>query len=228
MTASKGSGLFNTRNARKPHLGAGPEHAGALGEISALRSDLKGELSALAGLVVEEFTNPPTGTVNAIKLAFATALTAQVFLGAQLDGATGSGVMSPPRNVTVTAAANVGGYLGSVTIKGMSRGVPQTELVVITAASTTTSLKAFDQVTEIDIPIQPDALGLISVGFGVVIGLAKNPLARAGLTESLKEIVDGAVVVTGVLSATNGTYTPAAAPNGVHDYAVFYEGDFTT
>lgn len=226
MAASKGSGLFGTRNARKPHLGSAAEHAGALGEISALRSDIKAEMSSVAGFVVEEFTNPPAADVDAIKLGFATAVTAQVFTGAALDGVVGIAAMVPPRNVTVTADANVGGYLGSATIKGSFRGVPQTEAIVITDSATTAGVKPFDQVTEIDIPIQPDALGVLSVGFGELIGLAKNPKTRAGLTEALKEIVDGAVVTTGVLDATNGTYDPAASPNAAHDYAVVYEGSF--
>lgn len=227
MTATKGSGLYSKRNAVKPHIGAGAQHAGALGEISALRNDLKAESSALAGIVVEEFTNPPTADVDAIKLAFATSITAKVFTGALLDGVVGLATMSPPRNATVTAAANVGGYTGNATIKGFFRGVAQTDTIAITDSATTAGTKPFDKVTEVDIPAQPDALGSISIGFGAVIGLEKNPKARAGFTTAIREIVDGAFVTTGTFSATNGTYAPATAPNGAHDYAVYYEGDFS-
>lgn len=227
MTASKGSGLFSTRAAVKPHTGNAAPHAGALGELGKLRGDLNGEMQALAGVVIEEFTDPAAASATAIKLAFATAVTAQVFTGAALDGAVGHSVMTPPRNATVTAAANVGGYTGNATIKGTFRGLPQTDTIAITDSTTVAGVKPFDQITEVDIPAQPDALGSISVGFGARIGLTKNPKARAGLTAAIKEIVDGGAVTTGTLSATNGTYTPATAPNGTHDYAVYYEGDYT-
>ena len=207
--------MFASKGPIAPHL--------SKGELQDLRDDVASVLAPMAAITVEEFTNPAAPSVNAIKLAFATAVTAQVFTGAALNGAVGHGVMSPARNVTVVAAANAGGYLGSATIKGTFRGLPQTEAIVITAAATTAGVKPFDTVTEVDIPIQPDALGSISIGFGLLLGLAADPKSRAGLVSAVQEIAVGVVVTTGVLSATNKTYTPAAAPDGVKDFCVYYE-----
>lgn len=220
-TMANGSGLFGNANPAIPHLVKGP--GGLKGEVFDLRGEIKEAFEPLAALTVDEFTNPVAASATAIKTAFATAITAQVFTGAALNGAVGATTMTPPRNITVTAAANAGGYLGNATITGTFRGVAQTETIAITDSTTVAGVKMFDKVTSISIPIQPDALGSISVGTGVLLGLAKTPKARAGLATVIKEVVDAVVVTTGTLSATNSSYTPAAAPNGAHDYALYYE-----
>jgi len=46
----------------------------------------------------------------------------------------------------------------------------------------------------------------------------------------IREVYDGSVVTNGTFSTAatdppHGTYTANTAPNGTHDYALFYEAD---
>ena len=65
----------------------------------------------------------------------------------------------------------------------------------------------------------------VAIGIGDSMPLTYTPKARAGLAAIVKEIAVGAVVTTGTLSVTNKSYTPAAAPDGTKDWAIFYEYD---
>ncbi|WP_394831726.1 hypothetical protein LVJ94_34955 [Pendulispora rubella] len=64
---------------------------------------------------------------------------------------------------------------------------------------------------------------------GSLLELSQVPMARTGGYVVLHEVVDGAALVppTGTIKVTNGvgTYTPAAAPDGQHKFAVYYERD---
>lgn len=221
-----GSGLFSKQGPDVPHLSDG--------ELADLRSDVKKQLAPLAAFTVEEFTNPVAASANGIKTSVATSTSAQSYTGSALNGAVGGGVMSPPRNVTVSATDSSASYAGSVTFTGVDiNGHAITEAVAITNNATAVGAKAFAKVTKIDVPAQVDTSGALTFGFGVKMGLAKKIMARAGLAAFLlKEVYDGAVVTNGTVvgAATglpNGTYAGNTAPNGAHDYAIYYEYDPT-
>jgi hypothetical protein len=218
-----GSGLFSDQVPQRAHILAGQ---GKGREIRDLRDDVAETLAPLAALTVIEFTNPPAAAATAIRTSNATAVTAQIYTGAALNGSIGSGQLPPAgRNVTVTATDNsgAGGYTGSVTFLGTRLGAAQTETVAISDNATVAGTKIFDTVTRISVPAQPDTSGALSFGYGALLGLEKMPKSRAGLAKAVLEISSGAAVTTGVLSAVNGSYAPAAAPDGSRDYAVYYE-----
>jgi hypothetical protein len=64
-----------------------------------------------------------------------------------------------------------------------------------------------------------------------VLLAGQTPKARAGATILLHEFVDGARISppTGTLTfaSSHWVYTPATAPNGTHNYVIFYEYDAT-
>jgi hypothetical protein len=64
---------------------------------------------------------------------------------------------------------------------------------------------------------------------GATLQLSQHPVQRAGGLLVLHEVVDGLALVppTGTINLA-GVYTPAAAPNGAHSYAVWYEFDART
>lgn len=241
MTASRtmGSGLMSTKSPRDSHLVR--PGGGVVGELFKLRGDIDMDLGPMANIVVEEWTNPPAASVSGLKTAFATSITAQVYMGAALNGAlVGSAAMGGiPRPPSVTASDNSShaGYTGSVTFKGTDiNGKPITAVVAITNNATTVGT-ACGFWTEADIPAQPDALGSLQLGIGAAIGLGKPVKGRVGGALAVREMVNvgsGAVLVTtGTLAAPaaalpNGSYTPAGAPNGTNDYCLFYEADATT
>lgn len=229
MTA--GSGLFANQKARAPHtVQAGP---GVSGEVADLRDDIKRTMAPMAALTVEEFTNPPAASTNAIKLAIASSLSAVSYSGAALDGAVGAGVLNPPRNITVTVAtgtpadAPATALITGVDVAGRTItetiNVPQT-------ATTAVGAKAFAKVTSIAMPVGQGTTTTIAFGFGALIGLSKKIMTRAGLTGANREVEAGVVVTTGTFAAAsvgapNGTYSPANAADGARDYAIYYEYD---
>jgi hypothetical protein len=229
-----GSGILGTSRAYRPHV-AKNRAGGVAGEVAKLRSDVTKALTVMASLVVEEYTNLAAASTNAFKLAIATATTAQTYTGTALDGATGRASLYPPRNVTVTTTGVDGNFTDNskVHITGFDiDDKPMTEDITITLAGspgTFAGTKTFKRITKIVVDAQAGTGGTIAVGFGTVIGLTKTGVARAGLLIPVREIVDGAVVTTGTIStaATNaphGAYAPATAPDGAHDYAIYYEG----
>jgi hypothetical protein len=231
-----GSGLFSDQSALKPHLIQGA--SGIAGEVGDLRRDVGVTVAPMAAITVEEFTNPVAADDDAILLAKDTLDAEAVTYDTEdLDGAVGDGVMSPPRNVTVTTTGTDSDFVNAsvVTVHGKDiNGDDISEAISILVASspgTFVGAKAFARVTSITVAAQGTHTdGTISVGFGAKIGLAKKLMARAGLSTVLMEIEAGSKVTTGTIvgastGAPNGTYAPANAPNAARDYAVYYEYD---
>lgn len=235
---SAGSGLLTKYTSYKPHL-AKNRSDGIGGEVAKLRADLAAQLAPVAAIAVEEWTNAPAAGVALLKTNIATSVAAVVYQGAaDLNGTVGGAVFVAPRTVSVTQVTAGNHYVGSVTFFGLdAMGKAISEAVALTvnpggANTTTSTTKFFAQVTRISVPAQLDAGAFLSFGVsGVAIGLARKIKTRAGANPFLMfEYVDGAVVATGAVSATAlpyGSYTPAAAPNGAHDYAIYYEFDAT-
>lgn len=232
MSASIGSGLFKKMVPNFPHLSQGSH--GMTGEIADLRRDIAFTLTPLAAICIEEYTAPPAAVPAAIMAVTASSTSAQTYSLAALTGSIGRGAISPPRNLTVTTAGVGADAPASVTINGIdiNGSVISETLSGTNATGTVTGAKCFAKVTSVVTPAAAAADATISVGTGIVVGLANKPKIRTGAALPLvrRELVDGALVATGVLTlpATNlpnGAYTPAAAPNGTHNYAIEYEFD---
>jgi len=231
---SAGSGLLTKYGSNKPHLVKNrPDGIG--GEVAKLRADLAAQLAPVAAIAVEEFTNPPAAGVALLKTNIATSIAAVVYQGSDLNGSVGGAQFIAPRTVSVTQVTTGNHYAGSVTFFGLdAMGKAISEAVALTAnpgvLTTTSTTKFFAQVTRISVPAQLDAAGTLSFGVsGNAIGLSRKIKTRSGANPFLMfEYVNGAVVLTGTVSAVAlpyGSYTPAAAPNGANDYAIYYEFD---
>ena len=168
--------------------------------------------------------NPLTADADGIfasaAITSASPITSGNFTGALASS--GVVVLDVPRNVvaawTTSAVMTVTGYdeYGNLMVEASSSG------------TSLTGKKAFKTVTQVAYAAADGTGATVSIGFGALLGLAKKPAVRAGLATPIKEIAAGAVVTTGTLDATNRTYTPAAAPDGSKDYAIYYEIDGST
>lgn len=225
-----GSGLFSRERPAKPHLTRG---GGMGGEVADLRGDVARVLAPLAAITVEEFTDVAAADTDAILLAKASVEDVTVYEADDLDGALGPGLMSPPRNVTVTTAGETAANApATLLVEGVDidGNVISEELSVGQTATTVAGDKAFARVTRLTFSAADGDEATLAVGFGVKIGLSKPIKARAGLTGALREIAAGSVVTNGTFAgpatgAPHGTYAPNSAPNGTNDYAVYYEYD---
>lgn len=224
---SNGSTLFNDQAPAVPHLVQGG--GGVSGEIADLRRDLKASLNKLAPMTVDEFTNPVAASTNAIKTAVATVATPVSYTGAALNGTLGSGTMPIPRNVTATVAGGTPAHApATATFTGLYNGKTQTDTINLNqAGGTVAGTKPFDKVTQISMPAGDGVDATVAFGFGTGLGVELKPKARAGgAILVVADAMDGSILTTGALNV-NGLYTPATAPDGAHDYAVWYEFDPT-
>lgn len=220
-----GSGLFSKQVAAIPHL---ITH-GLSKEIGDLRHDIGVELGPLAALAVEEFTNPVAGTAAALKVATATTVAPATILAAALL-APGLAILAlQARNLTFTTAGGTAADApATVLITGKRGGVVQTETVTLAQTATIApGVKLWNEVTSVAYAAADGTGATVSIGIGNALPLTRTPRSRAGLAGIIREIAVGVVVTTGALSATNRSYTPAAAPDGAKDYALYYEWDAT-
>lgn len=142
---------------------------------------------------------------------------------------------APRQLVFTTAGSTAADVPANVLITGLDpNGNPQTETVTLAQTATTaTSVKYWSKILNLTYPAADGTGGTIAIGYAAPVGLKRKIKSRAGLVSPLKEIVDGAVVTSGTFAAPtttdlpNGSYTPSTPGNDVHDYAIFYEGDFT-
>jgi hypothetical protein len=142
----------------------------------------------------------------------------------------GTGIPNVPRNVVVTVTHATSVVAVSGTITGIDRyGRALTEAWSVTATGTSktyTGKKAFYRVDSITITAATDASAdTVQLGTGAVLGL-KMPVSA---TTIVGEMMDAAATTAGTLAiaAANpadplGTYTPNTAPNGTHNYDVWY------
>ena len=226
-----GSGLFVKQHPRLAHLVRG--QGGLKGEISDLRGDVLDTMAPLVALAVEEFINPRSDDSSGIKGAVASATTIQVYEGAALDGTVGAGTLSPPRNIKISTNSNADIDAVGVLFEGLDINgdvISETITLIDGGGSPAPGLKAFASVVRITVPAQSGGGGVLTFGFGRLLGLSQPIKSRAGLAALTLEIAIGAVVTTGTVvdaatGAPNGTYSPASAPNTANDYAIYYEYD---
>lgn len=230
MPRATGSGLMSKKKAFKAHI-MGGQTGGLAGEVNDLRGDILSEMAVTAALAIEEFTNPATAAAAGLLAATASTVAVQVVLEAGLLLAGRNVLADVPRNVTfTTAGATAADAPATATIVGFDgEGKAQTEAVSIAQTATIANgVKGWSKITSITYTAGDGAGATVSIGYGIVIGLRRTPKSRAGAALPVREIVDGGLVVTGAMSSTNKTYTPATAPDGAHDYAIYYEWDATT
>ena len=231
------SKTFGRSGPAKPHLVVGK--TGVAGEVDDLRGDVEtafNKLETEGGLLrTVEFTNPVAADIDAYKLSIATAATEQVYTGAALDGATGVNEMIPPRNPTVTSTLHADVLAVGVVFHGKIRDennilIDQDVTVTLTVGggATDAGTKCLSVLENITVPANGGVGGALEFGFGSLIGLPAGMKSRAGLLAPIREIAVGVVVTTGTFTTKaaqppNGTYSPAAAPDGARDYALTYE-----
>jgi hypothetical protein len=213
-----GSGLFANKAGDVPHL--------VDGELKDLRDDVKAEFAPLAAITVDEFTNPAAAGAADLEAATATTVAPRTVTSFLAGGL--AKLVAFPRNITFTTAGGTAADApATATITGTDpRGRAQTETVTIAQTATiATGVKPFKTVTSIAYAAADGTGATVSIGIGAGLGLGMPPKARAGAVPlAIREMVDGGLVTTGALNA-NGLYTPATAPDGAHDYAVYYEYD---
>jgi hypothetical protein len=219
--STNGSGLFTDQKAKIPHS--------MTREVEDLRNDVTGVLKPMCAMTVDEFTNALTAAAAGLRAATQPSLTAATVLEAALLQAGRDELAANPRNVTFTTAGSTPADApATALITGFdAEGKAQTETVNLAQTATIANgVKAWSKITSIAFAAADGAADCtIAIGYGVTLGLTKTPKSRAGLAGAVREVSGGAVVTTGTLSAANKTYTPAAAPDGSRDYAVYYEYD---
>jgi hypothetical protein len=223
-----GSGIWSKQQGDHPHL---MQAGGLAREVNDLRQDLSKVLAPLASMVVEEYTNPATADAAGLKALTASTVAVQTVLAAGLLAPGIAALLADGRNVTFTtdAAGTPADAPASALITGKDMdGAVLTETVNLSqVAGVASGVKAFRSITSIVYAAGDGAGALVSIGFGLKLGVSRLPKARAGLAAIIKEIAVGAVVTTGALDAPNRTYLPAAAPDGAKDYCIYYEYDAT-
>lgn len=193
----------------------------------------RGRPLASDALIYESFVNPAAAVTNGISVSHTGAgsagTTSQTIGGSLASG--GVATLVPPRNVviTVTHASSVVAMSGTITGTDSS-GKAITEAWSVTATGTSktfTGAKAFKTVTSITETVAADAsANSIISGSGTKIGLR----APVSVPSAVKETADGSVVTNGTVVAAStaatadayGTYSPNTAPDGAHDYEVWY------
>jgi hypothetical protein len=189
----------------------------------------------MTAMTVDEHTNVDTADTDAIVAAgTASVAGATTLSGAALDGVLGSGAMDPARNVSITTSDNATAWTGATDVVFTGTDVndqPISETITIANNATTAGTSAFASVTSV-VMNAGDASGTYALGFGILMGLNKLIVARAGLTGLIREIETGVLVTTGTIAASaaglpNGTYDAANPPNATRDYAIYYEYDPT-
>ncbi len=231
-----GSGLFSKQHAIRAHLAQGMH--GWSGELAEVRKDILTCLTPLAGVAVEEFDAPAAASTTAMQAATATVVAGITYTTAAGGGLTDLSATTlevAARNVTFTTAGTTPAHApASALITGFdAAGLAQTETVTpAVTAATVSGVTGWSKITSIAFGAAGGTDATVSVGFGSVIGLKNVAKPRTGATTAqppFREYVDGALPATaGTIDTVNKTYTPNAAPNGTHQYAVFYELDGTT
>jgi len=215
-----GSSLFTNQSPAVPHL--------SKNELADLRADVARTLLPMAAITVEEYTNPATAAAAGLRVATAPTLAVQTLAASDLLAPGVAALLAYGRNVTFTTAGATPASAPAdavVTGTGMDDEVVTETITVPQTATISAGSKIFKTITSIDFPVSQGIDCTVAIGFGVILGVLKTPKSRAGAALPVREIVDGGLVVTGAMSATNKSYTPATAPDGAHDYAIYYEYD---
>jgi hypothetical protein len=224
------SRLFGSRGPLKPHLVVGP--GGIAKEVYDVRQDVDaafGVLEAGGFIRTDEFTNPAAANSSYFKASFAGSTSAVVLRASAGDFVQTVAPSGHAREIVITRDNTPNAFSTSpIVVTGYSYGEYKT-LTFVQANDDgndtllSTERIGLDHIEEVRIPANLLATGHFTIGYAAALGLFGGPSTRAGLMALIREVVDGAVVTTGTV--TGRLYTPATAPNGVHDYALTYEVD---
>lgn len=200
--------------------------------------NVRGHNLRFSALFKQAWTNPAAVDADGYKTTFAgpNATTFEFTPASGLNGALvsiGRAVPDFHRNVVVTVTHATAVVAESGVIEGLdANGDFISEAWSVTAGGTSkvfTGAKSFAAVTKVTVTAATDAsANSNTIGTGQVFGLD----ARLSVASAVKERVDGAIVTTGTLVVAGtgtadprGTYSPATAPDGVHDYEVWVISD---
>lgn len=229
-----GSGLMSSQSPKQErfvHQGKG----GVAGEVGDLRRDIENELASLAALALQQYDTLDIADVDALVETPVPCSTAdQTIELAQFDGVVGLGVMDPPRNPTLTSDAHADHDAVDLIFTGTDiddNVITETITKTADTGATDVCTKAFKTLVSVFVPAESGTTGVMTVGFGDLIGLPVSPLALASLAAPalIHEVADNAVVTNGVL--TDGATIPpygTYAPNGgvaAAKYAIIYPYD---
>jgi hypothetical protein len=223
-----GSGLMSKSKPGIGHLVPAGKH-GVASEVADLRSDIQAALAAVVAVTVDDFTAPAAAGAATLKAATASVASVVTVLKAALLGP-GLASLGAGRNITFTTAGTTAADTpATALITGLGvDGKAQTETVTLAQTATiAVGVKLFKDITSIVYPAADGTGATVAIGVGSALPLSKTPLARGGGAVPIREVIDGAPVLTGTISAANKSFTPATAPNATHNYACFYEFDAT-
>jgi hypothetical protein len=219
------SRAFGSKAPQLPHLIAGS--GGMSGEIKDLRADIEEafvtvEGSGMGSIQRDVFTNPALAVVDGLQASTTCTLAARTVTTFAAGGV--AALAAYPRNVTInTTGSTPTDAPATAVVTGTYRGLPQTEtLNVPQSVAQVVGTKPFSTVTSVAFAVSQGTDAANSIGFGAALGTSALPAAVAGGVTLVHEVYDGAKVTNGTLTAV-GLYTPNTAPNGTHDYAVYYE-----
>jgi hypothetical protein len=161
---------------------------------------------------------------NAIA-ASATAVHAAVTLTAAAQTII-TAITSPaaPRNVTITG--NAAGIAGNIVITGTNyAGEAISEAITLSGTSTVAGSKAFNAITEIDLPAQTNTSGdTVSVGLGSALGLpyklAHNAVLAAYLDNTKESTAPTVAVSASALESNTITLVTALSGKVVDAYLI--------
>lgn len=167
----------------------------------------------IKGIWKEVFTDVAAASVVAIHAAIAGSGALQNITAGITNPAEG-------RNATVTTT-NIASPSGNVVITGLVRGTSDTETFVIVPGTTVVGNKAFDTVTNIQIPAGVSASDTVSVGIGDKFGLLHE---IDSINQVYKITVNAVEVTSTYASLVNATYgTVDFSTVGVYqDMVVWY------
>lgn len=193
-----------------------------------VNAQVNADSNALLG--VGEWNNPAATNVAGLRAATSTSQSAVALTAADLLQ---GGVLTFARTLVVKSTETFAHVTGTVTFTGFSvdgQALSETVTPSAVASAPVSTSSCFKSVTGVAIGANAGTGGKLSIGWGIPLGLEIAVRARAGYAGLLKEIVDGSLLAdpTGSVStaATNpphGAYTPSTAPNGSHDYAIYYD-----
>jgi len=114
-----------------------------------------------------------------------------------------AGITNPDyaRNMSITAT-NVGPPAGVVTITGLVRGVEDTDAITIVAGGIAYGVKAFDTVTNINLPAGVTAADTVTVGFSDKIGLSNTIAGASAVYKKKVNTLDETHELAGNVNAT--------------------------
>lgn len=209
------------------------------GYVTSRGLNIRGKQLLFSALFKQSWVNPAAVDPDGYKTTFAgpNTTTVEFTPASGLNGAlvvAGSAKPDFHRNVVITVTHATAVVAESGVIEGFDpNGDFISEAWSVTAGGTSkvfTGLKSFAAITKVTVTAATDAsANSNTIGTGQVFGLD----ARLSVASAVKERVDGAIVTTGTLVVAGtastadprGTYSPATAPDGAHDYEVWVISD---